>query len=110
MSTARAHFASGNRPIPIGGNGRDGRGRFAPGNCGGPGRPPAANSHELKSAFQSCWTVEDMFELAHTLKSMIRQRNVRAIEIVLNRIFGPLSVGFTLGLAKEVPSPDDKFV
>jgi hypothetical protein len=109
----RNHFT---HPLPVpngetGNGGRDVRGRFAPGNRANPnGRPPAKGVHELKAAFVNCWSENDMIELVGVLKQMVRAKNPRAIQIVLDRLFGPLQLSFTLGLAKETPDPDERYL
>jgi hypothetical protein len=69
-------------------NGRDGRGRFAPGNRGGPGNPQAAHVARLRSAMLEAVTPEDMQEIIARLVTMAKAGDVAAIREVLLRTLG----------------------
>lgn len=70
------------------GNGRDGRGRFTPGNRGGPGNPHAAQVARLRAAMLEAITPEDVAAAIRALADAARQGNVQAIRELLDRGIG----------------------
>ena len=69
-------------------NGRDGRGRFAPGWRGGPGNPHAKRVGELRSALLAAVTPEDMATIVGKLVELAKAGDVRAIREVMDRTLG----------------------
>ena len=74
-----------NAPSP---NGRDGRGRFAPGWKGGPGNPHAAQVARLRAEMLDAVTPDDMRAIVSRLVELARGSDVRAIKEVLDRTLG----------------------
>ncbi len=75
-------------PSPNGGNGRDGRGRFAEGNVGGPGNPHARHVGQLRSALLAAVTREDMEAVIRKLVELAKNGNIQAAKEVLDRCLG----------------------
>ncbi len=69
-------------------NGRDGQGRFTPGNPGGPGNPHAKRIGELRAAVLGAVGPEDMTAIVGKLVELARAGDVRAIREVLDRTLG----------------------
>lgn len=70
------------------GTGRDGRGRFAPGNPGGPGNPHASQVGALRAALLAAVTPEDLTAIVGKLVELAKGGDVRAIREVLDRTLG----------------------
>jgi hypothetical protein len=80
--------------VSNGGNGnshRDARGRFVVGNPGGPGNPHAKSMHQFRLEFSSCFTLDDVRGIAQRLKAKALSGDLKAIEMVLNRLTGPVT-------------------
>jgi hypothetical protein len=77
-----------NAPSPNGGNGRNNRGQFAPGNGGGPGNPYAAAVGRLRSALLKAVTAKDIEAVAKALIEKAKSGDVPAIRELLDRILG----------------------
>ena len=76
-------------PSPNGGNGdRDGRGRFAKGNPGGPGNPLAQRVGQLRAAMLTAVTTEDVRAVAEKLVELAKDGNVPAIRELFERTLG----------------------
>ncbi len=75
-------------PSPNGGNGRDGRGRFAKGNVGGTGNPHARHVGQLRSALLATVTSEDIEAVVGKLIELAKNGNIQAAKEVLDRIYG----------------------
>ena len=75
-------------PSPNGGNGRDGRGRFAKGNCVGPGNPHARHVGQLRSALLAAVTREDLEAVIRKLVELAKNGNIQAAKEVLDRCLG----------------------
>jgi hypothetical protein len=67
---------------------RDDKGRFAPGNAGGPGNPFAAKTAQLRSALMDAVTDDDIQAVAQTLIQEARSGNVQAGRELLDRTLG----------------------
>ena len=65
---------------------RDERGRFLPGNPGGPGRPP--NTREHRAAMVQAVTPKDIAAIMQALVDRAKAGDVQAAKIVLERFFG----------------------
>jgi len=80
-------------PTPNEDNGRDGRGRFAPGNRGGPGNPHAAQVSRLRSALLDAVTPADMRDVVRALVDKAKGGDVHAASVLFDRVLGkPLEV------------------
>ncbi len=75
-------------PSPNAGNGRDGRGRFAKGNCGGPGNPHARHVGQLRSALLAAVTREDIEAVVRKLIELAKSGNIQAATEILDRCLG----------------------
>src|SRR5688572_822529 len=76
-------------------DGRDGSGRFAPGNKGGPGNPFARKVGLLRSALLETVTEDDMKAVAVKLVEMARAGHLPAIKELLERTLGrPIEADF----------------
>jgi hypothetical protein len=69
-------------------DGRDGSGRFAPGNKGGPGNPHARKVAQLRSALLETVTEDDMRAIGAKLIAMARGGNLPAIKELIERTLG----------------------
>lgn len=66
-------------------NRRDGRGRFAHGNAGGPGNPAGGQSERLRHALMAAVTPDD---IAAALIAQAKTGDVAAVRELLNRTLG----------------------
>jgi hypothetical protein len=69
-------------------NGRDSKGRFAPGNSGGPGNPFARQTAQLRSALVRRVTSEDMEAIADELVFKAKNGNLAAIKLLFQYVIG----------------------
>jgi hypothetical protein len=69
-------------------DGRDGSGRFAPGNKGGPGNPFARKVGQLRAALLETVTIDDMKAVAAKLIEEARAGELPAIKEFLERTLG----------------------
>ena len=69
-------------------SGRDERGRFAPGNGGGPGNPFARRVAKLRAALVQRVTEEDMAHIAEQLIAQAKLGNVAAIKLLFQYVLG----------------------
>ncbi len=76
------------KPSRNGTVGRDERGRFAPGNPGGPGNPHAKQTGKLRSAMLKAVTEKDMRDVVMKLVELAKSGNVPAAREVLDRCLG----------------------
>lgn len=79
-------------PISNGGNGRDGKGRFAPGNPGGPGNPRARTARQLRdrlddALFKVCAPDRLVVAIDAVLK-VAESGDVQALKFLVERIAG----------------------
>lgn len=81
-------------------NGRDGRGRFTPGNPGGPGNPHAKRVAELRSAVLEAVTADDLRAVIGKLLERAKAGELGAVEILFDRVFGKAAIA--VGLTAEV--------
>jgi hypothetical protein len=96
-------------------NGRDAQGRFGPGNAGGPGNPFARRVAELRSAFVSAISREEMHKLARQLLVEAEAGDRFARKLVLQYCLGKPAAPANPDrvnhdewqLLKERPSYDD---
>ena len=75
-------------PSPNGANGRDGRGRFAAGNGGGPGNPYATAVGRLRTALLVAVTEKDLTAVARALIEKAKGGDVAAIRELFDRVLG----------------------
>lgn len=75
---------STNRP-----NGRSHRGRFGPGNRGGPGNPFSAQVAKLRSALLGAVKPADLQEVMAALLKQAKSGDVASIKELLQRLLGP---------------------
>ena len=68
---------------------RDARGRFAPGNSGGPGRPPSASVHEHRAALVAAVSPADIQRVARMLVDKALAGDIGAAKLLFERVFGP---------------------
>ena len=84
-------------PLTNGNNGRDGKGRNALGNKGGPGNPYALRIAQMRRAMLNTVSDEDQHEITSNLIDEAKQGDFRAINMLFARLFGrPI----------RVPGPD----
>ena len=69
-------------------NGHDKKGRFLPGNPGGPGNPHVHKVAKLRAAMLSAVTEKDMRAITKKLVTLATDGDLKAIELLLNRICG----------------------
>ena len=69
-------------------NGRDGCGRFAKGNSGGPGNPAGGKAERLRHALLNAVTEKDIAEIAAALIASAKTGDVQAVRELLNRTLG----------------------
>lgn len=84
-------------PSPNGNNGRDGSGRFAPGNRGGPGNPHARAVGAMRAAFLRATTEDDIQQIAQTLVVKAKGGDLAAARLLL---------GYVIGRMPETVDPD----
>jgi hypothetical protein len=63
-------------------------GRFVAGNAGGPGNPHVHRVAKLRAAMLSAITEKDMRTITKTLVAMANAGDLKAIELLLNRVCG----------------------
>jgi hypothetical protein len=71
-----------------GGNGRDGAGRFAKGNAGGPGNPHGGTVSRLRATLLDAVTEDDLRAVVAALVRRAREGDVPAIRELLDRACG----------------------
>jgi len=76
-------------PRQNGPNGRDARGRFAPGNPGGPGNPFAKRVGRLRTALLRAVSPDDLRAVVAKMVAMAKSGDVAAAKLVLERTMGP---------------------
>jgi hypothetical protein len=83
---------------------RDGKGRFAPGNPGGPGRPRGARER-LQAAAEDAITPEHIGAMMRKALVLALQGNLNAMRFVVERVCGrpPDAVGQGLALDMKLP-------
>lgn len=87
-------------PSPNGPNrDRDDRGRFLPGNRGGPGNPHGGRVARLRSALLGAVSEADVHEVIAALVERAKAGDVQAARLVLERVLGPSEA---LDLLEEV--------
>ena len=69
-------------------NGRDGRGRFARGNAGGPGNPAGGQAERLRHALLDAVTPADIADVAAALIAQAKTGDIPAVRELLNRTLG----------------------
>lgn len=67
---------------------RDHKGRFAPGNAGGPGNPLGGQVARLRAALITAVTAEQIAELARALLAQALDGDVGAAKLVLSYTIG----------------------
>lgn len=73
---------------PFGDGDRDDRGRFAPGNRGGPGNPYAVQTARLRAALLRKLDEACIEEAAKALMTGVRSGNIVAVRELLDRTIG----------------------
>jgi len=81
---------------------RDARGRFAPGNSGGPGRPPAASVHEHRAALVNAVSPDDIRAVARMLVDKALAGDIGAAKLLFERLFGPAQPADVLERIEEL--------
>ena len=71
-----------------GGDGRDDKGRFAPGCGGGPGNPHAQQVAALRSTLIGAVSPDDMLAVVRKLLEMAKGGDINAIRELLTRTLG----------------------
>lgn len=98
-------------PSPNRSNGRDGRGRFAVGNAGGPGNPFAKSVGELRKALFDAVTAEDLRAVTQMLIRKAKGGDVAAARELLDRTLGKsqmmVALNGTLGMPNVKALPAD---
>ena len=84
-------------PSPKGGNGRDERGRFAPGYVGGPGNPHARQVARLRSLILKSATDDRMEAVAEKLWELAAGGDLAAVKILF---------AYTIGRPSDPIDPD----
>lgn len=74
--------------VAPGRDGRDQRGRFAPGNTGGPGNPHAAQVSKLRAALLESVTDDDLRGVMSALVKAAKGGSVPAARELLERVLG----------------------
>jgi hypothetical protein len=74
-------------------SGRDARGRFTPGNTGGPGNPFARKVAELRKTLVNFVTEDDMKHIAFVLKERAMGGDLAAIKLLFEYILGKPTEG-----------------
>src|SRR5262245_11975481 len=69
-------------------NGRDGHGRFAKGNLGGPGNPFARQVAALRLALLASVTEEDLEAITQELVRLAKEGNLAAAKLLLSYALG----------------------
>lgn len=69
-------------------NGRKKDGTFTAGNAGGPGNPHVHKVAKLRAAMLSAVTEKDMRAVTKKLVSLATEGDLKAIELLLNRVCG----------------------
>lgn len=68
---------------------RDARGRFAPGNPGGPGNPHARQVARLRAALLEAVTPADVREIIAVVVEAARGGDLAAAKLLFDRLLGP---------------------
>jgi len=76
------------RPSPNGSNGRDGRGRFAPGNAGGPGNPFAGRVARLRSLLLDAISEDELRAIVEAVAKKAKGGDLTAAKMVLDYCVG----------------------
>jgi len=93
----------------MGANGRDSHGRFAEGNCGGPGRPPLAREQKFLETMSSVCNLSDWQEICERAVTDAKAGDHRAREWIAKFLVGePEAVARVLHshLHTNVPDKD----
>ena len=75
-------------PSPNGANGRGADGRFARGNCGGPGNPHAQRTARLRAMLLDSVSDDDFTTVVGKLVAMAKGGDLAAIRELLDRMMG----------------------
>ena len=83
------------------GGGRDGLGRFAAGNSGGPGNPHGRQVAKLRAALLEAVTPEDLREIVEKLVESAKAGSIQAAHELLDRCLGkPEAVDLAIRVAE----------
>ena len=89
------------QPSPTGSNGRDGAGRFAPGNQVAKGNPHAKRVGALRTAMLDAVSEEDMRAIISKLVELAKAGSVQASREVLERCLGKVQEADLLEVKRE---------
>jgi len=76
-------------PSRKGANGRDARGRFVPGNAGGPGNPHAAQVARLREELLQAVTAADLRDVIEAILVKAKTGDPIAAKLLFDRLLGP---------------------
>ena len=82
-------------PSTIAPNGRDHRGKFAPGNPGGPGNPHVRKVAKLRRAMFKAVTPKDVADVLAMLVAQAKAGDLVAAGMLLDRVFGRAPVALS---------------
>ena len=85
---------------------RNGDGRFAAGNGGGPGRPKGRRTTELQRAAQEAVTPEHVSALVRVALKQGLQGNLQAVRLVLDRTCGRVPDASVEAVALDIDLPN----
>lgn len=71
-------------------------GRFTPGNKAAKGNPYTRKAAEFRKAMYNSVTTEDVAAIIQTLKAEALSGDLKAINILLDRLLGPATIGLDL--------------
>ena len=100
-------------PSPNGDNGRDNRGRFTPGNKGGTGNPYAKKAAQIRKALYEAVSADDIRGIVDAIKDKAAAGDLRAAEIILDRLLGKADIGIDVlerleALEKAIQSKNEE--
>jgi hypothetical protein len=78
-------------PANDGNDGRDTKGRFAPGNKHGLGRPRNQRIDEMRTTMLCSVRHEDIIEVTRALVEKAKRGQIDAIRLLYDRVFGPIT-------------------
>jgi hypothetical protein len=85
------------------GNGRDGKGRFAPGNPGGPGNPNASKIAKLRGVVYMAITQEDMRKNVQRLRDVRDDPKSKPADVIAAvKALNEMAIGGTADLVERI--------
>ena len=82
------HASAPAEPLQANDSGRDGQGRFLPGNLGGPGNPYARRVAELRRVMLECVTAQEMEIIVGELLVQAKNGKLGAIKLLFQYVLG----------------------